>query len=539
MGNLRALGCTATVLALLAGQQSISQVQQAAPDTDPTLRVTSTLVFLDVTVLDKKGRPVVTGLTKDDFSITEDRKPQSIFSFEAPEAHVSNANASEENPEGKAPVTILVLDLLNSRFEDFAFIRYSVRKYLMAQPNQLTAPAEMLVVGNQSLEMIQGYTRSRNDLLYALDHLPAALPIKQMNAAFYWERFSQSLDALQQIALQNKGIPGRKNIIWVGHGGPPLILNSFTFPGKIGDEINQYVHSTANMMVDARVSLFVIYPGLPVRGSAMGISAMQADMTLGDNDPFAGDVNFGLFVNETGGKLFYNRNDVDAEIMKSEQMGSNYYTLTYQPQDVGSDGKFRRIRVTLRDPNLHAVTKAGYYAPDKNERADPRQQQMIKIAEAVRSTIPFNALNVSLSNVLRHPDARTAEFTVQLKSKNINFLRTDDGHYAANLVVAAASLGGGSDRRILASRMKGMRLQTTTQDATKLPDIASRFQFTIQLPRKTKTVRFIIENEDAGRIGAAELDRKVIDAAPEAPTPQPQLAPAPPGNTPTGASQTK
>jgi VWFA-related protein len=537
MSNLRAMVCTATVLALLSAQQSFSQSQQPASDSGPTLRVTSTLVFLDVTVLDKKGRPVVTGLTKDDFSITEDKKPQSIFSFEAPEAHVSNANASDENPDGKAPVTILVLDLLNSKFEDFAFIRYSVRKYLMAQPNRLTSPAEMLVVGNESLEMIQGYTRSRADLLYALDHLPAALPIKEMNPSFYWERFVQSLDVLQQIALQNKGISGRKNIIWVGHGGPGIILNSFTFPGKAGEEVTQYVHSTANMLVDARVSLFVIYPGLPVGGSDMHVSALQADMTLGDNDPFAGDVNFGLFVNETGGKLFYNRNDVDAEIKQSEKIGSNYYTLTYQPQDVGSDGKFRRIRVILRNPNLHAVTKAGYFAPDKNERVDPRQQQMINLAEAVHSTIPFNALDVSLSNVLRHPDSRTAEFTVQLKSKNVNFVPTDDGHYAANLVVAAASLGG--DRRILASRIKGVRVQTNTQDMTKLPEIVSRFQFTIQLPRKTKTVRLIIENEDAGRIGAAELDRKVIEAAPEAPTPQPQFAPIPPDHAPPAASHTQ
>ncbi len=34
------------------------------PSNVPTIQVTSRLVFLDVTVLDKKGRPVVKGLTK-------------------------------------------------------------------------------------------------------------------------------------------------------------------------------------------------------------------------------------------------------------------------------------------------------------------------------------------------------------------------------------------------------------------------------------------------------------------------------------------
>ena len=62
----------------------------------------------------------------------------------------------------------------------------------------------------------------------------------------------------------------------------------------------------------------------------MTFSAWQAGIVLGEDDPFAGDVNFGLFANETGGKLFYNRNDVDKDIKESEQIGLQYYTLTYQ-----------------------------------------------------------------------------------------------------------------------------------------------------------------------------------------------------------------
>lgn len=63
-----------------------AQSLPATSDT-PTFRVTTRLVFLDVTVLDRKGRPVVRGLTKDDFTITEKKKQQPIFCFEAPELH--------------------------------------------------------------------------------------------------------------------------------------------------------------------------------------------------------------------------------------------------------------------------------------------------------------------------------------------------------------------------------------------------------------------------------------------------------------------
>jgi hypothetical protein len=134
--------CVTALMAVIPVQALIAQNQQNSPS-QPTLQITSTLVFLDVTVLDKNRHPVVTGLSKDDFTIIEGKKPQRIFSFESPETHVMDANAGDDNPDGKAPVTIIVLDLLNSSSEDFAYIRDQVRRFLNTQPAQLTAPAEL------------------------------------------------------------------------------------------------------------------------------------------------------------------------------------------------------------------------------------------------------------------------------------------------------------------------------------------------------------------------------------------------------------
>ncbi len=73
MRPLETLLCAATVLFV----GLIARGQQGSADV-PTFRVNSRLVFLDATVLDKKGHPVVEGLTKDDFTITEDGKPQDL-----------------------------------------------------------------------------------------------------------------------------------------------------------------------------------------------------------------------------------------------------------------------------------------------------------------------------------------------------------------------------------------------------------------------------------------------------------------------------
>jgi VWFA-related protein len=523
MPSLRALFCGMVLLSLFGIKASTAQAQQTSAST-PTIRVTSRLVFLDVTVLDKKGNPVVKGLTKDDLTITDNKKPQRIFSFEAPETHIVDANATDDNPAGKAPVTIFVLDLLNSKFEDFAYIRYMVRKYMTAQPAQMNSPAELMVLGNNSLEMVQGYTRSKADLLYALDHVPAALPYKEMSGSFMWERFAQSIDALQQIALQNSGLPGRKNIVWVGHGGPNIF--TVNLPSSDVDALHEYVHATTNMLVDSRMSLFVIYPGLPVNGPVITTSEMEAGIDIGDDtDPFSGDINFGVFVNETGGNLFYNRNDVNTEIKQSEEWGSEYYTLTYQPPEGNADGKFRRIRVTLHNPDLRVVTKAGYFSPDKKAAIGPRQQTMVELSEAVRSTIPFESLGVTIDNLVRHPDTRTAEFTVVLSPRNLDWQPGDDGKSSLDMSLAAASLSGNRD--FLASRVESLRVTENSQDATGLARAETRLPVTIRIPRKTQSLRVVVQTPGTGRMGAVELDRKTIDRAPEAPTPEPKLIPQP------------
>src|SRR5215469_1262813 len=60
----------------LAGQQQPAQQQPAAP----SFRSSVNLILVDVVVRDKKGA-IVTGLTRDDFQLLEDGKPEQILTF--------------------------------------------------------------------------------------------------------------------------------------------------------------------------------------------------------------------------------------------------------------------------------------------------------------------------------------------------------------------------------------------------------------------------------------------------------------------------
>jgi VWFA-related protein len=520
---MRSIGFIARCMLFLLPVASLSaQSAQPAPG-GPIIRVNSRLVFLDVTVVDKHGKPVTAGLTQDDFSITEDKRPQKIFSFEAPDAHLvpPSAPVDDTHADARAPVTIFVLDELNSSFEDFAFIRYSMKRYLLAQPPQLASPAELMVLGNRSLEMVQGLTQSREELLSALEHVPTALPYKHMNrGAFIDELLQQSFFALQEIALQNKGLPGRKNIIWVGHGSPNLFLTA-DYAGA-ADQVRAYMHNVTNMLVDARLSLFVIYPGLKVSGNVWTISEGSATLELPDSDvdPFVGDVNFGVFVNETGGRLFFNRNDVDRQIARSEALGANYYTLTYQPQEGDDNGRFRRIRVLLRNPELRAITKSGYFAPDKAAPVDPQSQMLASLSEALSATIPLSGLHPSLVSILHHPDTSTADFTLQILSRSIQWTTNPDGSNSSMVVLAGSSLSARRD--FLASHIQEYEL-TIRPPQHPAPQVHGTLTLRLRVPRKTQSVRLAVQTEDGHRIGTVDVARKAIDAAPEAPTPEPQL----------------
>lgn len=488
---------------------------QAAPVSGPTLHATSTLVVLDVTVLDKRGHPVVMGLTADDFTITENKQPQKIFSFEPPDAHVAGANSDEENPPGKAPVSIIVLDALNSDLQQFGWIRKSVHEYLEAQPNPLDSPAEMLVQGNESLKTLHGFTRNKQDLLDALDTLPPIMPTR-LSGGISWalERFGQSYDALVQIALFNRGVPGRKNIIWVGPGSPGVAETQL--PHNIALKVKRYVHETVNLLVDARITLYVINPELKVEFirprtiDNAWLEMMDELINPESGDPRSGDFNFGTFVSETGGKLYYNRNDVNAEIERAQQMGSMYYTLSYQPPQGDPNGRFRQIRVAMRDPNLRALTKSGYFGPDDTPQPDPHWQAKMSLYEAAVSPLPYTALDLKIAGVARQPDARSVVLTLQLKPKNLVWQRTDDGKSAIDLMVAGVCLNGHGD--VLSSNVEEMTLQVNTQDSNRLADLVLNPKLTLTVPRRTASARVVMESADGGRMGAATVDRAALGA---------------------------
>ncbi len=156
---------------------SLVASQQSEPPATPVIRVTSRLVMVDVIALDKSGKPV-TDLKPEEFVVEESGKKQKIavFGLQNPPAASAAvpplpANVYSNRPEAKispGPVTILLIDGLNSPFQNQAFARQKLIEYVKTQhqPGQRMA---VLALGN-GLFKLQGFTSDPALLRAALEN---------------------------------------------------------------------------------------------------------------------------------------------------------------------------------------------------------------------------------------------------------------------------------------------------------------------------------------------------------------------------------
>ena len=69
----------------------------------------------------------------------------------------------------------------------------------------------------------------------------------------------------------------------------------------------------------------------------------------------------------TGGKAFYNTNGIRAAVETAVEQGSQYYMLSYSPDNAKFDGAFRKIRVSLDKKGYHLAYRRGYFANPREE----------------------------------------------------------------------------------------------------------------------------------------------------------------------------
>ena len=509
------LQVAALVAVLGFGHTLVAQDAPVEAGQTATLSVTTRLVVLDVVVTDKKGKLVDRKLTRDDFQIVDTGEVQRIRHFETPDEHslpVSDKpvvnSAADLAKIGDAPVTILVLDELNTRFEDMAYSRQMMVKYLQAQTPVLHDPTVLMIATNNTFQQVHDYTQNRDELIEVVKkHMPEypwRLDHSQGGGDVAVERMAQTLGALRQLAEASTGTPGRKNLIWVGMGFHPVDL-----VGMADDDvttIENVIKQTTSRLLAARITMYTIDPTAGTSATIDIETPDDLDTAVGaDGAPFdSGSVGFSDFAPSTGGIAFRGRNDIENVIGEGIAKGRNYYTLTYSPSDKSADpAKFRNVRVVMKDPNLHATTRDGYFpesAADLNPVLDktmPLKQVQanlkLDISGALTSTISYNGLTVTQTK------SGPAEYTLHVSGNGIGWTEPDaQGRSNAEATVAAAWYDA-----------KGKMIDHVIREETfaKTSTGVVLYKLPITLPAKAVRLRFVVRDAHNGHMGTADVTK--------------------------------
>jgi VWFA-related protein len=274
-------------------------------NSDTTLHARAQLVAVDVVVTDRNGN-VVHNLPESEFSVFEDKAPQTIKSFDEHDGSEASAIPAA-TPDvfsnapllpGSSPVDVLLLDSLNTPSESQSFLRDQLVGYVdHAKPGMRLA----IFVLNTRLRMLQGLTSDplllkaalirqgvkfspllQRDLNDSAVHEASRMMtdiitsspmenklveqvqsmILDTNARETSEktvmRVQLTLGALDEISRYLAGIPGRKNLIWFSGAFPTTIMrdaqttgNVFAGNANMQDEVNK----TLALLARSRVAI--------------------------------------------------------------------------------------------------------------------------------------------------------------------------------------------------------------------------------------------------------------------------------------------
>jgi len=576
------LGQIVTLAALMSASVASGKVPQNPPaphDSPVALRSSTRLVQLNVVVQNKKGDPVY-NLTKDHFTLLDQGVPQKIAVFSGQSAAPGRpspaaatapnifTNRFDQTGQPTGGVTVILFDALNTSFLDQAYARNQVVKFLrQLQPqdhvalyilttkiitvNEFTQDASSLLKaiakfgGYSSVQLDASNAESRDEIAAQA----AALDVERMSAQIREflrggegqisdfaniDRALTTMSALEAIANHVARIPGRKNLIWVS-GSFPI---SIGYDADTMMEINREHRSFGPELEHAARALdqanMAVYP-VDARG-LMGSSMFSASNSTGMSgriSPRPGDLapdpnNFftmTTLADRTGGRAFFNTNDIEGAIQRAIGDGEYTYTIAFYPTHGKWDGKFHELKVKMADKGYTLRYRKGYFAVPEPKGGE--EENKLSLDAAVASPVEWTNLDVQVALKQYQTDSRALVLQVAVNPHELQF--TNEAERQEALVYAIFwQLGEGN--KSISSERETFNLNLKPETYQKMMEEGLKFSGQIVLAPETTRLRVIVQDGKTGTIGTLTIPIKQyldarIQAAKAAATNQPKEKP--------------
>ncbi len=359
---------------LVSGQEARDQEQPP-----PVFRTGTNLVRVDVSVMDKAGRPI-RSLTADDFELRENGEVQAITSFKLVDATGqptddlslpirSPQHAAAEAARDDVRVFLIFWDEYHvDQFGSAVRAREQLTRFVL----DAFGPTDLVGLMDQLTPVASlRFSRDRRalaDQVHLLRgrrgiYVPARSAVEEAhlrNAQDVERIRSQVTASALKSAIMHLGTlrQGRKAVVFVSEG-----------LGRLGQDGLRVVSDLIRTANDNNTAIYTVDPrGLQAGpgGFAGGMSSMLAALA-----------------DATGAEPIVS-NDMTGALRKIVSHASAFYLLGYSPKDGQFDGKFREIKVRVRQSGMQVRARNGYWAP---RDSDVERAKAIAAAAALPSPV--------------------------------------------------------------------------------------------------------------------------------------------------------
>ena len=498
-----------------------------------TIRVDTQLVVETVVVKDKDGKNLE-GLIDKDFTVTEDGVPQtiSVFQFErledtpapAPPAGAQQPAAEVVQPKIPTQITppapgdsryrdrrllVLFFDSMNVSPADQLRAFTAADKFIRTQMKTPDLVAIMSFAAG-SVKVLQDFTNDQEALFAVLEKLiypddydyataDTTAAFGQDTGEFNIFNTDRQLAALQTAVSMLKTVNEQKSLVYFAGG---LRLNGTDNQAQLRATINAAIRSNvAFFPVDARGLVATLPLGDATRPSPGEIGVFNGNMAMSSITNFqrSQDSLYAL-ASDTGGKALLDNNDLAAGIVQAEQAITSYYVIGYYSSNTNLDGKFRRVKITLKEtPTAKLDYRQGYYAGktfNKFTAADKERQ----LEDALMLGDPITDLTIALE--VNYFQLNRAEYfvpiTVKIPGSELVLARTGGAERTLIDFIGEVKDEYGTTIQNLRDKVD-MKLSGETASELSRRPIEYETGFTL-LPGKY-VIKFLARDSETGRIG--------------------------------------
>jgi len=475
-----------------------------------TLQVNSRVVLTDVTVLDKHGNPV-RNLPREDFLVLDNGKPQKLSSFEEHREQTADLGKYSHSPTQSSfsnkylqtpppQVNVLLFDTTTIDIVDQMYLFQQMKLFVGNLP--AGEPVAVFARWGDAVLELSSYTDSHDELITAIKR---AIPRLQQPGAW----MASDLDTLKQMATYLNQVPGRKNLIWFTSGSSLFLQPD---PTKLPDyEARREVY---DMLEAERIAIYPVDArGLMVIFGLQPIMALGSQQLLMRQDAAA-----------TGGTAYVNTNGLAIATQHIISTDGNYYTLTYSPQNLKTDGRWHRVRVKLNHPGCQLSYRHGYFdddsshsgprgigtmlrAGEKIDTPDPRSEPIIFRVQLEPAPAGMEPLSGDLP--LKHGEQRfVVKYLIPARDAYPAKVQDDE----ETDVIDSAVLAFDHDGEPVAKRSQKVTLHVDERKKRALPSAEIEFSQSVNLPSGRNYLFVAVWDTVTGRLGTVNAD---VDVKPQ------------------------